>query len=111
MKRVISLILLAVMFFAVPAKASNPTANDLYALRSEDKAQYEMFVCGFYLGLISGSRSANDTIPAGVTAQQISDIVSKYMDAHPEKRHLDIKEFICEAIVAAFPSQQAKVSQ
>jgi Ssp1 endopeptidase immunity protein Rap1a len=73
------------------------------------KAVAERSSCHWYLlGIADGYTAASflhekrDCVPNGVTANDLRDIVVKFYDNHPEKRHLKAMQFVTFAFIDAF---------
>lgn len=99
-----------------PAKAdvfeNTQTGNGLLGLcRSSDNSR-EMLACYSYLkGTLDGWLTSENTfrnepsfcIPKGVTLIQLRDILVRWLDDNPERRHAEGSALIVNAIVRSFP--------
>ena len=106
----------ALLTVATPAKAevfeSTQTGNGLLGLcRSSDNSR-EMLACYSYLkGTLDGWLTSENTfrngpsfcIPEGVTLIQLRDILVRWLDENPERRHEEGSALIVNAIVRSFP--------
>lgn len=81
--------------------ASAATGNDLYKWHNSNQSSEQ----GYYSGYISASVQWIDGIcpAAGVTEQQVWDIVYNWLVKYPQSRHLDSKVIIEMAMREAFP--------
>ena len=97
---------------------ASPTGNKLYEQCKSpagsptywyDDASCLAYIQGFIEGAISFQELwANDQpkaicLPENVTAGQMRDVVVKYLEIHPERRHLPAMMSIMTAAVQAFP--------
>ena len=101
-----------------PQALASPTGNTLFeqCTRERDSATYwyDDATCTAYIqGFVEGATSFQELwpkerpkaicLPAKATAGQIRDVVVKYLNQHPERRHLPAMMSILTATVAAFP--------
>jgi len=88
------------------------TGNELYKnyLESKNDASTEYFLKGAYCGYVFGVTDSFDgvsyLIPDHVNGNQIFDIVGKYLEAHPERRHLAAYVLVIDALAGAFPKKE-----
>ena len=102
------------------AYAQFQTGNDLYKNWLEYKkfqtnTTSNFFNAGYYLGFVAGIAESWDlislNIPEGVTQGYIADIVGKYLEEHPEERHLAASASVMKALQTAFPKKAALPGQ
>lgn len=90
------------------------TGNDLYKWRQsqhrinlgntqptsyQDAARFH----GYVTGVVDCYDTILFNVPASVTAGQLGDIVYKYLEDYPEKRHQSGSSLVLDAIRNAFP--------
>jgi CheY-like chemotaxis protein len=99
----VAILLVVMLGFWAPNSRAEITGNELWSLHQESKAQFEMYVCGFFHGMKAvGNLKDMAFIPSNVTGQQIADIVALYLEKHPEKPQMPGSIIIVDAIVDAF---------
>lgn len=68
------------------------------------------YAMGAFEGFISGVWwSGKVFTPAGVTVAQVSEVVAKYIEAHPEQQHLHEGKLIQRAFKEAWPIENVDV--
>ena len=87
------------------------TGNQLHELCQEDVAKFAKISCSMYaagvVDTVSWLKPDLLCIPTkGVSAEQISDIVTKYLAAIGERRHAPGAMIVTFALRNAFPCQQ-----
>lgn len=112
------LALLAPLCWSAPATPAPPkvpsvaTGNDLLETCDKDAPTFVWWLCTGFIDGVDGTvgiYAVNKVIawpycyPTGVTKQQMRDVVSSYLSAHPERRHLPGQFLVIEALSAAFP--------
>ena len=104
----------AVALACLPASAQEARAlysgNDLWS-RCSGKGDLNIGLCGgFVVGItdammgsgggISGRRAC---IPLSVLVEQITDVVKRYLEQHPEQRHYSAASLVAQALSETFP--------
>lgn len=100
----------AALALAWPLAASAVTGNELYTWRTQNVQLYRGYVMGFVEGARSTEYANPDTklverlcLPEGVTFGQVGDIIGRYLEQHPENRHMDAAAISWHATVSSFP--------
>ena len=98
------------------ASAEFYTGNKLYEYCKAAES-FGGGVCGGYVvGVLAGVEFVEGAtkgvqticIPDSATAGQVRDVVVRYLDAHPEKRHLHAGGLVWAALSAAFPCESKR---
>ena len=84
-----------------PARAAFSDGNELHEACSREEP-FKSFCAGYIIGVFD-SFEGEHCAPAGVTIIQVHDVVKKYVDGHPEVRHLDATSLVLTALRRAFP--------
>ena len=104
----------AVALACLPASAQGArffyTGNELWSLCS-GKSDYASGVCiGFVAGVADTLAVGTGILglgracfPEQVTEGQARDVVKRYLEQHPERRHYTAANLVAEALVEAFP--------
>jgi len=99
------------------AEARFESGNDLYSLCinvDSRAAASDDFVCLGYVSAIADAMVANNNEIAGfraclrdgLTLRQLSDVVEKWLQNHPEKRDFSAPGLVAHAFAEAFPCSQ-----
>lgn len=108
---------LAIMLAAqlVPGFGTFETGNVLWEDCSSPKADYQRQAwCGGYvsgvvdMNAVAAVRRGSPVfcLPAHVTVQQAIDVVRKFLEDHPEKRHAAAADMVAEALSRGFPCKK-----
>jgi hypothetical protein len=97
-----------------PAAHANPVDGNNLLARCTSKTPIQISYCrGFILGVTDGAFGwegsfDNVALPKGAADTQLTDIVVRYLQAHPEWRHMPGYVLIVGALGEAFPAQPQK---
>lgn len=82
--------------------------NDLNAACNSENTYDQGFCLGFAIAIAATATAVapKACIPTGVKRSQLRDILVKYLDDHPERRHKSAEFLAIEAFVRAFPCLQ-----
>lgn len=110
----------ATILSPAPANADFKSGNDLYqdCTTREDAAAYYQ-KRAYCMGYIVGVADANSTfgaiirrplfcLSAGVTTGQLVDVVTRYLETHPQSRHYAAASLVGGAFMEAFPCPPAR---
>lgn len=103
MLRKIAVVLLFALLTQAPAQAAWYTGNDLLA-RCNAGGEPAMLCAGYVVG-IADAFAANDNfcIPASVNLRQLVDVFVRFLEQHPDERHLQGSGLVARALAKAFP--------
>ena len=59
---------------------------------------------GYVFGFHSGDNYRDIGVPGKVTSKQMSHVVGKYLQAHPEKWHLSMNQCVYDALYETWPN-------
>lgn len=108
----------AVMVISAGARADFMTGNTLYAHCTSANASDQSFCFGYTAAIADAAQGPPQPLPGGgeksvagytqcgpetVTNQQVTDIVVRYLAAHPEIRHTAAWALVGSALEQAFP--------
>ena len=113
--------LLIIVILAIPNLASAVVyldGNELYDLLSHErnihneKADSKDFVrgsigSGYVTGVIDATANC---VPEAVNKRQLLDIAFRYLEAHPEQRHLPAPGLVMRAVTEKFPCPKSPPS-
>lgn len=115
MKKIISII--SILFtFSLISYADFETGNSLllkleyfsgYDVNKLGEIEYLNLIhaSGYVIGVFDAYNELYYEGPSGVTTNQIVDIAKKYLEAHPETRHVSAIFLLKEAFKEAFPKK------
>ena len=115
MRQIISVVFATILVsMALPAHAVTGSQLKACCADYDDEKNKGFFSSGFCAGYITGtiesiaiwtagSSHIPYCLPENATNDQIISVIRKYLDANPEKLHLDGAELIIDAISDAFP--------
>lgn len=96
------LALLLILAVSTQSLGSFMDGNKLYGYaNSDDPVELSIFF-GYVVGTIDAHWGAL-CIPKDASSAQVKDIAKKYLDDHPEERHLAAERVVVNAIREAFP--------
>jgi len=104
----LSLVSMALMSMPYTAFADFFTGNQLHEV-CRSAAPYSEAICsGYVVGIadVMASDRLNGftaCLPTTVTVRQISDVVSTYLQQHPEMRHYSASSIVAYALSESFP--------
>jgi hypothetical protein len=95
---------------APAAQAEAMLGNKLLEACTSKNPNWLSYCRGFIMGVVYGTylwtNSPTDVaLPGGADDTQLTDIVVRYLKAHPEFRHLPGHALITDALREAFPAQ------
>ena len=97
----------------VKTAASPASGNDLYRWMTSAAAGDQLFGTFYIMGVTDAEsittlsrRSPLFCIPYGVTGEQLTDVVKKYLGEHPEQRHATGASLVITAMANAFPCRK-----
>jgi hypothetical protein len=109
----------AVMLACLPASAravttgTAGTGNELWSLCTDTQGGVHGSGYWICLGYVQGIADAVDTPnglsgwracrPEGATRGQLQDVVTRWLDQHPEQRHYSAATLVAKALAEAFP--------
>jgi len=119
-RAVLALALMLTLMGAGRARAAGPdleyyTGDELFAQCSAAPAdadyQPRQARCvGYVLGVSDAEQAAQGAgsglsicITPSTGAQALADVVRRYLEAHPEKRHVAAQDLVREALIASYP--------
>lgn len=108
-RAMIFMVVLGALLYAAPAKAQRVsyTGNDLLNECQRDAKNFDtgcfMYINGFVNGFEANASNKYFSIPDNVTVGEMMDVVVKYLENHPEKRHLEAGAAIVWAFSDAYP--------
>lgn len=121
MKTILSFVLLAGL--AVAQQTGHTTTGTDFRDQCEAAIHHETDIkAGLCIGFLNAYQQLAEMLPPsasvklecwpnGATPVQIAKIVTKYLDAHPEKLHLPAAQLIYDATYEAFPCPAEKKQQ
>lgn len=106
----------ASIFFAQPSAAGWMSGNELLSACEEmnEAIKYQQlgWCRGYIVGIADAMSPGNSVngykakFTAGITVQQLTDVVLKFLREHPEDRHYSAGSLVAEALSKAFPSKR-----
>jgi hypothetical protein len=103
----------AVTLACHPAAAQEPvafyTGNELWSHCSDESAYSSGLCMGFVMGIadVMGAGSAilgaRVCLPERVNGGETRDVVKRYLELHPERRHYAAASLVLDALAQAFP--------
>jgi len=111
MSVIIRLLLVILIIFSTSSLTSQKVWAEVQGIDGNDLADLcrfnnkcDLFITGYVLGVIDGMpRTSSICYPDGGTANQFAAVIKKYIDNHPEERHLHATDIILESMQDAFP--------
>jgi hypothetical protein len=109
LKARLGIFMITAVMLASPVHAEFVTGNELYQWGKEFKRSdtTSWIEAGAYMGYIQAISDAFDDVmfclPGNATVGQSSDVVMRYLEAHPEKRHYTADSLAGAALSEAFP--------
>ena len=103
---------LCVLAGVAPAAAGEEDAflsgNNLHWYCTRHALRQRGMCAGYVLGVadvLSGQKLGpwQACFPSPVTSQQVRDVVKRWLDRYPEKRHFNAKGLVAQALAEAFP--------
>jgi hypothetical protein len=94
------------------ARAAETTGNELWSLCTSKGATENSLCFGYVtaiaeaIGQPTGVYGWRACFPEQVTRKQVVDVVTRYLDQHPEERHLTAGSLIANALAKAFRCKQ-----
>jgi hypothetical protein len=88
---------------------SGMTGNELLQECTAKGYDSQGYCLGIVFGFVTGNTieaSSSICIPEHVNRGQTRDVVVRYLQQHPEKRHLQIEMLLNDALAEAFPCSQ-----
>jgi hypothetical protein len=113
MKKLLGILLFAVFVLSFHSAFAAISGNDLidgmrvYLKADKDYTKADYLLAGNYLGYVQGvaDATASDySMPDGVTADQLCQIVAKFLEKHPERWNEPAFRLVRIALQEAFPS-------
>jgi Rap1a immunity proteins len=96
-----------VSLLVAPVRADFIDGNDLLAhcMASEASLTYaqDQAACLFYVMGATDAQSQTVCIPQVATTRQAKDVVVRYLERNPQKRHLPAASLVTMALIDAFP--------
>lgn len=89
------------------AQAAFQTGNQLLRLCSSNDASERGVCLGYGEAVIDTWDGSFACAPAGIEAQQVADVLVRYLNAHPESREKDAGSLAFIAVQAAWPCPKA----
>ncbi|MGS3128148.1 Rap1a/Tai family immunity protein [Aeromonas caviae] len=85
--------------------------NDIYRIcttpESDKYFHMDASYCqGYVIGVVDTVNGVFTCLPEGVTVGQSVDIVTKYLAAHPETRHMEGSVIVTNALKESFPCKK-----
>ena len=112
------LIATALLMSGAAAHADYVSGNSLFQNCTSRDATKQIDCLNQIFGAASGIRIVSDVwelsvlcVPDGVEASQMRDIVVRWLQRHPEKRHYTIGAVTLSALREAWPCKAARVPQ
>ena len=107
MRKIAAIIAISItLFFPGQASAFFLNGNQLYAKmtspESSDTIIASAYITGAFDGITLHMKELSSSVPQGVPASQIRDIVKLYLEKHPEIRHQTAAKLIQNALLEAF---------
>jgi hypothetical protein len=105
---VAGVVLMAVMVANAGAQADYRDGERLYADCVPEEADWALF-CQAYIAAIADAARHDPVdgdkvcVPADVKLEELVDIVSRSLKAHPENRHFGAAGLVAQALAEAFP--------
>ena len=99
--------LIITLLFASPVRAEFIDGNTLHERCSGDDI-YKLYCMG-YSAAVTDVMEKNTIygwsacVSKNVTAAQVADFVTSWLDSHPEKRHYTAPSLVAQALAEAFP--------
>ena len=104
----LSLISITIMLSPHTAVADFFTGNQFHEVCQSEASYSEAICSGYVVGI--ADIMANEPVygftaclPTNVTVRQVSDVVSTYMQQHPEMRHYAASSIVAYALSESFP--------
>jgi hypothetical protein len=82
--------------------------NRLYEICANPVPSEQGFCQGYAMAVAHMSNGPLIEVPSNVTARQLGDIVTRWLKAHPEQRHVPSSAAVINALQWAFPALPAK---
>ena len=110
MKRIILAALVGVLVSG-PAAAAYTSGNQVYSSCTRDKYYCMEYAAawadGYYAGYsLAGKPLEYICLPKEIINQQLGDILFRYLEQHPNSRHLKISDLAFKALDEAFPCKK-----
>jgi len=77
--------------------------NSLYASMTSKNVHEKEYALGYVIGVADTNSGVLYNLPNSITAGQISDVVEKYLENYPEKRHYLASSLVEDALIKVFP--------
>ncbi len=107
MKTVLLMVICFAATLLITASAMAITGNQLKELADECEQNPTFYACGAFSGYVVGfsetSRPTPSCVPEGVTNNQVTEVVRKYLKDHPEELHLHAVDLVQKALNKAWP--------
>lgn len=111
--QVFALVAALMILFAQPSAAGWMSGNELLQSCEEtnEAIKYQQLArCMGYIMGVADTMSADNSVngfrakfTVGITVQQITDVVLKFLREHPEDRHYSANGLVAQALSEAFP--------
>ena len=88
---------------ALPAQAQFIDGNGLLDRMNDTGAVKPMVALGFVLGIADAFRGSEICLPANVQARQPYDLVHQWLQANPDKRHLEAAVIVLAVLSRTWP--------